>query len=253
MKNKTIKKIVSVLTSGLILGSAGSAILSHSAKNEDDTINVSEDNRAELLGISEKDEYFLGTASQFSVFLHDDFAAYGSDCEGRLAAGGNANLGDPVSYSVGARLEEGTKVAQIVVGGDTLTNFQPQDKRFVMGKKGNVSQEILSHVADGQTELYVGKLIDFDAEFSLLRERSRYLAAQIPNATLEINEYYDHGWTIKGTDDNLNVLTLTPEQMKIFDMGDVESNNLQLDIMIPEGSYLVINVPARKFSCRGRI
>ena len=159
LKNKTLAKILSVATSGVMLFSAGSVYLSHSERNQDGTYNVSEENREELLGISDENEYFLGAASHFSVFLHDDFAEYCSDCEGRLAAGGNANVGDPVSYSVGARLPEGFSAAQIVVGGDTLTNFQPENKKFVVGSKGNISPEILNHMNDGQTEVYIGKLI----------------------------------------------------------------------------------------------
>ncbi|MGB4091840.1 MAG: choice-of-anchor A family protein, partial [Ruminococcus flavefaciens] len=238
MKNKTLAKILSVATSGVMLFSAGSVYLSHSERNQDGTYNVSEENREELLGISDENEYFLGAASQFSVFLHDDFAAYGSDCEGRLAAGGNANVGDPVSYSVGARLPEGFSAAQIVVGGDTLTNFQPENKKFVVGSKGNISPEILNHMNDGQTEVYIGKLIDFDKEFALLRERSEYLANQTPNAQLQVDEYYASGWKIVGTDDNLNVLNLTEEQMKTFNNGYID-----MSVQIPEGSYLVINVP----------
>ena len=184
------KRFLSIFTSLCIVGAV--PILSHKFDFADNGLQqVTEANRSELLGISDKNEYFLGAASQFSVFLHDDFSAHGSDCEGRLAAGGNANMGDPVSYSVGAKLEEGTKVAQIVVGGDTLKSFQPDGKRFVVGSEGIISDEIKHFADDGQCEIYVGKLIDFDKEFELLRERSKYLTELEPNANLGIDKYYE--------------------------------------------------------------
>ena len=237
MNKVKIKRFLSVLTSFCIMGSIPLAMHSKAPK-EQGAQPVTDQNKAELLGVSDKDEYFLGAASQFSVFLHDDFAAHGSDCEGRLAAGGNANMGDPVSYSVGAKIPDGSKAAKIVIGGDTLKNFQPDDKRFVMGSEGSISKEITDHMNAGQCEVYVGKLIDFDAEFNLLNERSSYLNGLKPNANLGIAQYYDQGWTITGNDKNLNIVTLDENQAKIFNSG-----YLQLDVYIPEGSYLVINVP----------
>ena len=44
--------------------------------------SVTDSNRDVLLGISDPDQYLLGVASQFSVFVQNDFTAYGSDCEG---------------------------------------------------------------------------------------------------------------------------------------------------------------------------
>jgi choice-of-anchor A domain-containing protein len=231
------RRFLSVFTSLCIVGAV--PIVTHRNKPDKSGIQaVTDDNRAQLLGIDNENEYFLGAASQFSVFLHDDFAAHGSDCEGRLAAGGNANLGDPVSYSVGAKLEEGTKAAQIVVGGDTLKNFQPDEKHFVVGSEGTISDEIRHFADEGQCEIYVGQLIDFDKEFELLRERSKYLSELEPNANLGVAQYYDKGWTITGNDENLNIVNLDEKQAKTFNEGYI-----QLDVYIPEGSYLVINVP----------
>ncbi|MCR5599116.1 MAG: choice-of-anchor A family protein [Ruminococcus sp.] len=231
------KRFLSIFTSFCIMGSVPIAVHNHRMK-DNGTQTVTDANKDELLGISNKDEYFLGAASQFSVFLHDDFAAHGSDCEGRLAAGGNANMGAPVSYSVGAKVEEGSKAAKVVVGGNTLQNFQPDDKRFVVGSSDHVSQEIIDHAKAGQCEIYVGQLIDFDAEFALMKARSKYLTDLEPNAVLDIAQYYNKGWTITGNDKNLNVLTLNEEQTEIFNSGYI-----QFEIHIPEGSYLVINVP----------
>lgn len=164
-----LRRFLSIFTSVCIVGAV--PLITHQMALDDHSMQqVSDQNKEMLLGIKDSNEYFLGAASQFSVFLHDDFAAHGSDCEGRLAAGGNANMGDPVSYSVGAKLPENSKAAKVVVGGNTLQNFQPDNKNFVMGSEGTISQEIINHMNDGQCEVYVGKLIDFDKEFQLLNE-----------------------------------------------------------------------------------
>ena len=90
MKKRTLTKIACVLTAGVAAAFIKPALFAHSEKNEDGTYNVTEDNRETLLGISNPDDYFLGAASQFSVFLNGDFNANQSDCEGRLAVSGNA-------------------------------------------------------------------------------------------------------------------------------------------------------------------
>ena len=101
MKKKLFSRVVSAITAGFVALTSNPMLEGYSEKNDDGTIPLTDDKRNELLGVSDKEEYFLGAASQFSVFLEGDFSANGSDCEGRLAAGGNANMGDPVSYSVG--------------------------------------------------------------------------------------------------------------------------------------------------------
>jgi choice-of-anchor A domain-containing protein len=173
------------------------------------------------------------------VFLNGDFEANESDCEGRLAAAGNANMGDETPYySVGAKLENAGDLAQVVIGGDTLVNFGAGGKNFVMGEYLTVSGEIESYMENGNCKVYVGELFDFEEEFQRLNDRAQFLIEQENNAELTVAEYYASGWTITGEDDNLNVVTLTDEQLETFDGGYID-----LTIDIPQGSYLVINVP----------
>ncbi len=198
---------------------------------------ITDANRTALLGVENPDAYYLGIASTFSVFVQEDFTADGSDCEGRLGAGGNANLGEVTpNYSVGAKLEENANFAEVVVGGDTLVNFQPDGKKFVVGTATNVGQTILDYAKNGQSAVYEGQLIDFDKEFELLTQRSEALASYEDNATLEMNPDYKRQWTIRGEDDNLNVLTLNDEELELFNGG-----YLQMEIYMPAGAYLVIN------------
>ncbi len=238
MKHKLTGKLLSGLTAVLLVGLANPLYAVNSETSGSLAVSVTDSNRSALLGVENPDAYFLGVASQFSVFLHEDFDANGSDCEGRLAAGGNANVGTMDNYSVGAKLEEGFSAAKVVVGGDTLTNFQPNDKKFVIGEYGTVDDMIRYYHEIGACTVYEGALFDFDEEFALLNERSQYLKTQEDNATLEIDQYFTGGWSVYGSDPNLNVLTLDDAAFDIFDGG-----YLELKIYIPEGSYLVINVP----------
>ena len=75
------------------LGLAKPMLSAYSEPASRDTFAVTDSNRSALLGVDDPDAYYLGVASLFSVFLRGDFDAEGSDCEGRLAAGGNANIG----------------------------------------------------------------------------------------------------------------------------------------------------------------
>ncbi len=198
---------------------------------------VTDANRTALLGVKDPDAYFLGIASTFSVFVQEDFTADGSDCEGRLGAGGNANLGEMTpNYSVGAKLEEDVNYAKVVIGGDTLVNFQPDGKKFVVGTATNVGQTILDYAKNGQAEIYEGQLIDFDKEFELLTQRSEEMASLEDNATLEMDPDFKEEWIIRGENEYLNVLTLNDEELEMFNGG-----YLQMEIYMPEGASLVIN------------
>ena len=231
--NKRFVRMGSIcLAAAAALGCVGMSV------SADAVQSVTDSNRDVLLGISDPDQYLLGVASQFSVFVQNDFTAYGSDCEGRLAAGGNANLGDVTpNYSVGAKIEDGLSYAQVIIGGDTLKNFLPEGKCFVVADGASVSDNILSYADEGQCSIYEGELIDFDQEFARLRSVSKKLASYPSNTTLEIDTDYADGWTITGSDKELNVLTLTDEQVKAFN-----DDYIEYRIQIPKGSYLVINV-----------
>lgn len=242
------KKITALVAGGLAALTAVCAFspsfLSFSEFNENGTYAINPGDKAALIGVDNPDDYFLGVASQFSVFLNGDFTALGSDCEGRLAAAGSANLGDETpSYSVGAKLADGNEnVAHVVIGGQVLKNFQPNQMNFVAPLDADVQQIFLDYMENGDCKVYEGELFSFEDEFKKLNERSFYLKNLEENATLETNPYYDQEWIITGTDPNLNVINL--DSSSGFDEFAVFNNGyLDMNIRIPEGSYLVINVP----------
>ena len=204
IKKKAFAGIAGVITAGLLASLINPGFMAHSEKNEDGTYNITDDNRDVLLGIDDPDEYFLGAASQFSVFLNGDFNANQSDCEGRLAAAGNANLGEETPYySVGAKLEGAGDVAHVVIGGNTLTNFGANQKNFVMGENLTIGGQVAEYMANGNCNVYVGELFSFEEEFQRLNNRSDMLAAEDANAEIIINKDYSSGWTLKGDDDKL--------------------------------------------------
>ncbi len=217
------------------------SLITYSEFTDNGTYAITDADKSALIGIENPDDYFLGVASQFSVFVEGDFKAEGSDCEGRLAAGGSANLGTSTpSYSVGAKLDEETTAAQVIIGGNTLQHFEPDNITFVAPLNAEIEPVIMNYMSNGSCKVYSGELFDFAEQFALLRERSTYLKELPENTELEMSEYYNQQWTVKGDNKNLNVLNLSPEEYAIFTN---EAKYIELNVQIPEGSYLVINVP----------
>ena len=239
------KKLTAIIAGGFIALTSTAflapSLITYSEFTENGTYAITDKDKSVLIGIENPDDYFLGVASQFSVFVEGDFKAEGSDCEGRLAVGGSANLGTSTpSYSVGAKIDEDTTAAKVVIGGDTLQHFEPNNVTFVAPLNAEIEPIIMSYMSNGSCKVYSGKLFDFAEQFALLRERSTYLKGLSENAELEISTYYKQQWTVKGSNKNLNVLNLSAEEYAIFTN---ESKYIELNVEIPEGSYLVINVP----------
>lgn len=239
------KKLAAIIAGGFTamtsIAVLAPSLVTYSEFTDNGTYAITDADKSALIGIENPDDYFLGVASQFSVFVEGDFKAEGSDCEGRLAAGGSANLGTSTpSYSVGAKLDEATTAAQVVIGGNTLQHFEPNNITFVAPLNAEIEPVIMDYMSNGSCKIYSGKLFDFAEQFALLRERSTYLKELSENTELEISEYYNQQWTVKGDNKNLNVLNLSPEEYAIFTN---EAKYIELNVQIPEGSYLVINVP----------
>lgn len=239
------KKLAAIIAGGFTAMTStavlAQSLITYSEFTENGTYIITDADKSVLLGIDNPDDYFLGAASQFSVFVEGDFTAEGSDCEGRLAAGGSANLGKSTpSYSVGAKLDENTTAAKVVIGGNTLQHFEPNNINFVAPLNAEIEPVIMNYMSNGSCKVYSGKLFDFAEQFALLRQRSTYLKGLSENAELEINEYYKQQWTVKGDSKNLNVLNLSAEEYAVFTN---EAKYIELNVEIPEGSYLVINVP----------
>ncbi len=241
MSKKLAEKLFGSMTALAVAASAMVSTLSFAAVNDDGTYTIESDDREELLGFGASDEMFLGVAAQFSVFVRNDFSAHDSDAEGRLAAGGSANLGDDTpNYSVGAKYIKDPNAAHVVIGGGELRNFQTGDRNFVVSDDTNISQGIMTAMNAGDCKIYRGELIDFDAAFAHLEKQSRYLSHLDDNANVIIQPYFDHGWEFSGNNELVNVVTLTEAQAAQLAADDL---CFEFNVRIPEGSKLVVNIP----------
>ena len=158
--------------------------------------------------------YLLGIASQFGVFLEENFTAHSADVESRLAVGGGANLsaiiknnqddfdignGDFHSkVSLGALMNNTGYAEAIVEGGPFVNNnvisseeyanaegeSERLSKTFVIGNGIDLSDKSKNHMLDGSAydpshfRKTDALLIDFPSEFARLRSISAQLAEQ---------------------------------------------------------------------------
>lgn len=194
-----MKKLVSLLTSCLILSSP----LLSSAESD-------YENKGELLGI----------ASQFAVFVEEDFGANGSDCEGKIFVGGSANLGTATWYSA-ARV--GVE-ASVIVQGKVLKNFDSGDRIFVAGEDTDVQIQS-EHVIRGN-------VIDTEKEFAKLREVSTNLSTQ------ECTPPRLGEW-------NQELQFIGTNEVNYFELPQLDSCNYYFNYNVPYGSYVIVNVSGK--------
>lgn len=181
-----------------------------------------------LLYGGDTNEYFLGTASLFSVFVEDELWVNGvSDFEGRIAAGYYKSNAE--SMSVAAKVTLNGAAALIC---DNAGNaFGGAQSSPLVASTGITSTS--RDFADSL--VLVDGLIDFDAEFVKLREQSAKLAALEANLGT-VTPGATHV-TFECNSSGLNVFTFTAE-----DLAELFGNKQTLDIVIPEGGYVVINI-----------
>ena len=197
-----MKKLVSLLASCLILSSP----LLSSAENE--LLNY--ENKGELLGI----------ASQFAVFVEEDFGANGSDCEGKIFVGGSANLGTATWYSAARMGAE----ASIIVQGKVLKNFDTGDRIIVAGEDTDVQIES-EHVVRGN-------VVDTEKEFTRLREVSTNLSTQ-ERTPPRLGEW------------NQELQFIGTNKINYFELPQLNNCNHYFNYNVPYGSYVIVNVSGK--------
>lgn len=203
---KIFKKVVAAMSSIAIIGT----MLGFGVAAQED-----------LLGYNDNGQ-LLGVASSFSVFLEEDFAADGSDCEGRIAVGGGANLGAMDGYSVGIKNENG---ADVIVEDGPLTNFTTGDRIFVVENKGaeiGISGDIRYE-----------DLIDFNKEFNILREISLSLAEN-ETGSYSIDPYWTAQINFVGAEEDYNYFTLSA--------AEITTHEHHFNFDVPADSYVVVNI-----------
>jgi choice-of-anchor A domain-containing protein len=145
----------------------------------------------------------LGAATGFNIFVKNDFIQPGADSQGRIAVGGNANIGQ---YDVGVNYDSsyGSSGIQfwkdqsgysdvLIVGGDLKTTGWGNIKgNAIVG--GSIS-DVSGHSAKG----YIQKSnpIDFTAEFNALTGLSINLSTMNSNASVDFKY---NNWIILKSD-----------------------------------------------------
>lgn len=175
----------------------------------------------DLLGTGKSE--LLGIASAFSVFVENDFGCNGSDCEGRIACGGGANVGNFQWYSTSTK----TNYASVIVGRGPLCNFDSGNRIFVVGT------ECPDNDIQVSGTVYKADLIDFESEFTKLRTISQDLKEETATAAKVENSWCNY-ITFKGTNSDYNFFTI--------DASAITSCQTFIEFDVPEDSYSVVTV-----------
>ena len=263
---KGMPKTAPTAATGLNLSAAGTNLISNlltglrgrfGGGRINPLTTLPKDKYREILYGDDTTEYFLGVASQFAIFANTLSIESTADCEGRLAADELYVVLDN-QYSVKGNMSDGSNPGEGVVA-DVVVNNAIQ-KKF-----GNISQNYgRSHlfvVSDQVTDFYsqfpdnadkikantytvsTNGVIDFGAEMSELKK----ISGKLVNMT---------SGTVSGPLYSNLYLTGTDEKVNVFNIdGDIITNgNLNLvDISVPAGSFIIINVSGKEIAFQGNI
>ncbi len=164
----------------------------------------------------------LGPASDYNVFILGDDYESNTDAQGKVAVGGNATFS---SYSVASSLPANTANALVVGQSVNYTNGT------VNGQLHYGSSASLTGVNVTGGAPINDQPINFTAAANSLNALSSSLSGLAANGTVTSN----YGLTLTGTDSNLDVFHLTTAQL-------AQANNFGLNIAVPNGATVVINV-----------
>lgn len=190
----------------------------------------------------------LGAASGYNLFIKENFTQPGADSQGKIAIGGNANIGQ---YDVGVNYEPGTwrdgkqfwtepgKYSDVLVVGGDLTTTQ-----WAWGNiKGNLvlGGEL---TAGSSKNAVLGKTtkatpIDFNTAFEQFNDLSQELAGQSNTGGLEFK--YNNWLILDGTSSNDIYVTNITGQM-LANATDLTANGLD------SNDTLIINVSGKNIN-----
>ena len=187
----------------------------------------------------------LGAATGYNLFIKDTFIQPGADSQGKIAIGGNANLGQ---YDVGVNYEPGShrdglqfwtdarRYEDVLVVGGNLTT-SPWSWGNIKGNAiigGELTPGSNSHSIQGTTTK--GAPIDFTSAFEQLTQLSLDLASLTNTAGIEFK--YNNWLKLDGTSvDGLYVTNITGTQL--YNATDLSAPGLKQD------DTLIINVSGK--------
>lgn len=190
----------------------------------------------------------LGPATGYNLFIKENFTQPGADSQGKIAIGGNANIGQ---YDVGVNYEPGTrrdgkqfwtepgKYADVlVVGGDLTTTEWAWGNikgNLVLGgklTKGSSKKAVLGKTIKDTP-------IDFNTAFEQFNDLSQELAVQSNTGGLEFK--YNNWLMLDGTSSNDIYVTNITGQM-LANATDLTANGLD------NNDTLIINVSGKNIN-----
>lgn len=163
------------------------------------------------------------TASAYNLFVLGNMNVSSSDTEGRVAVGGNANLG---SYSVGANASSST--VNLVVGGNLTAHGGSTNGKTIV--EGATSYQNWSTA--GLQPAGTPSPVDFVAETARLEWLTTDLASLAPNGTVYVPPWGNQ-FTLTGTNSSLNVFDIS---------GAALATTNTFTINLTPGSVALINV-----------
>ena len=188
----------------------------------------------------------LGLAGEYNVFMFDDIVQYGTDVEGRVAAGGDVTYGKANNgFSVASKVQDTQGLADLVVGKDvTLKNgsvgyFGKENSGAPEYQKGVVNwggkATIAGDVGYDQNKSGPGTPINFAAEQKYLTTMSSNWGGLSANGKTDFlydqNKLYSIQLT--GNNNNLNVFSLDATKI---------GQNLGFYIDAPLTSTVLVNI-----------
>ncbi|MCV6639104.1 choice-of-anchor A family protein, partial [Candidatus Albibeggiatoa sp. nov. NOAA] len=164
----------------------------------------------------------FGTASDYNKFILGDMTHYGGDSEGAVAIAGDAEL---VNYGIADRTPN--VINGLVVGGSlTQSNGQTfAGDVHVAGSVNNISTILSGSLQNPSSP------IDFNQEATSLRALSTFWQQLPTNGALNLQGW--GGLELTGTDNDLNVFSITEAQWK---------GTRQINLSVPASSSVIINV-----------
>ncbi len=190
----------------------------------------------------------LGAATGYNLFIKENFTQPGADSQGKIAVGGNANIGQ---YDVGVNYEPGTwrdgkqfwtepgKYSDVLVVGGNLTTAS-----YAWGNiKGNLV--LGGELTSGSSKNSVlgtttkGNPIDFNSAFNQLTEVSKSLASQANTGGLEFR--YNNWLLLNGSaESDIYVANIT---------GQMLANATDLTALgLDKNDTLIINVSGKNIN-----
>lgn len=227
--------VTDVLPAGLVFASANASQGSYNSTNGEWTVGTLNNGATATLTIDvtvdcnalNLSNIDLGAATPYNVFILGNITQPSADTEGKLAVGGNANLG---GYSVGDKLANtnGTEDVLVVGGNLIYTSGRVYNGNVVFGGTSNLPVSSVS-IEEG-TLRQEANVIDFAAATTYLEGLSTQLGGYAPNGTTTFQ------W---GT---LNLSNGDPF-FNIFSVNAADLNAAHtVEINVPNGATVLVNI-----------